>query len=150
MAQPAQLRADDFIFARFRGRKMDRKIQPRYEILVDAQRRHVKGMTNIFGMHEQMDFLVYGNSHLRRYNVVPGIRVVFWIKTEEILVSLIDQLRMKWTKLFICTWVAEIESELSGLDLNGEGGGRRWREIYGRPRLHSKGSQGQNLRANEH
>ena len=56
---------------------------------------------------------------------------------------------MERTKLSIRTGVAEIESELSGLDLNRHGVGRRRGEIYISPGLHPEDSESQDFRAYE-
>src|SRR6266404_7674390 len=149
MSEATKLGTNNFVLADLSGGEVQRNIQPGNKILLHTQLPHKKGMSNIFRMHEQMDFLVHGDSHLGGHDVVPGVRVVLWIKAEKILVGLIDQLRVKGTELLIRTVVAEIESELSGLDLDGEGGDRRWREIYVSPCLHSEDSEGQDFRAYE-
>ena len=84
-------------------------------------------MSNIFRMHEQMNFLVHGDRHLGGHNVVFGIRIIGSIETKEILRSLVDEFRVKGAELSIRTGVAEIESKLSCLDLDGHGVGRRRR-----------------------
>src|SRR5438445_5603128 len=106
-------------------------------------------MSNILRMHEQMDFLVHGNSHLSGHNVIFGIRIMFGIETKEILRSLTNELRVKGAERSIRTGIAEVERELSGLDLDGHGVSRRRGEIYVRPCLHSEDSEGQDFCANE-
>src|SRR5260370_30493526 len=111
MPEAAKLSENNFVLANLSCGEVQGNIQPGNKILLHTQLPQKKGMSNILRMHEQMDFLVYGNSHLRRYDVVPGIRVVFRIKAKKILVGLIDQFRVQRTELFIRTRVAEIESE---------------------------------------
>src|SRR5580765_686572 len=106
-------------------------------------------MSNILRMHEQMDFLVHRDSHLGGHDVVFGIRIMFGVETIEILRSLINELGVNGAELSIRTGVAEIESKLSGLDLDGHGVGRRRRQIYVGPGLHSEDSKGQDFSAHK-
>src|SRR5271166_956860 len=104
-------------------------------------------MSNIFGVHEQMDFLVYRNRHLGGHDVVPGIGIVLGIETKEVLRALINELRVKGAERSIRTGVAKIESELARLDLYRHSAGR-WRvEVDIRPRFDAEYSEGQNLNA---
>src|SRR6202521_1293047 len=96
-----------------------------------------------------MNFLVYGNRHLRGHNVVSGLGIMRGVETKEILRSFIDELGVIGTELSIGTWVTEIESELSGLDLDRHGVSRWSGEIYVRPCFHSKDSERQHFRAYE-
>ena len=82
-------------------------------------------MSNIFCMHQEMDLLVHGDRHFGGHDVVPGIRIMLGVETKEILRSLINEFRVSGAERSIRTGVTEIESELSGLDLDGHGAGRR-------------------------
>src|SRR5450759_115495 len=106
-------------------------------------------MANILRMHEQMDFLVHGDGHLGGHDVVFGIRIVVRVETEEILRSLVDEFGVKEAELSIGAGVAEIESELSGLDLDRHGVVRRRGEIHVGPSLYSEDSEGQDLYAHD-
>src|SRR5882762_6458914 len=145
MPEAAKLGTNNFVPADLRCRKVQRNIQSRNKILLHTQLPHKKGMSNIFGMHEQMDFLVYGNRHLSRYDVVPGLWVVLQIQAEKVLRPLIDQLRMDRSEVSVRPRIAKIKGKLSGLHLYGHGvrGGRR--EIYVGPCLHSEHSEGHHL-----
>ena len=68
--------------------------------------------------------------------------IVVGIETVEILVGLVDHLRVDGPEGSIRAGVAEIKSELPGLDLDRHGVGRRWSEIYVSPSLDSEDSQG--------
>src|SRR5208283_2559402 len=98
-------------------------IQSGNKILLHPQLPHIKGMSNILRMHEQMDFLVHRDRHFCGHDVVPGIRIMLGVETKEILRSLINELGMNGAELPIRTGIAEIESELSGLNLDGHGVG---------------------------
>src|SRR5277367_3206 len=106
-------------------------------------------MSNILGMHEQMNFPVYRNRHLRSHNVVSRIHIMLRIKTKEVQRSLIDKVRVNRPKFSIRTGIAEIESELSRLNLDRHGTRRRRREIRIGPGLHSEDSEGQNFDADD-
>src|SRR5438477_7809955 len=56
---------------------------------------------------------------------------------------------MNGAKLSIRTGIAEIESELPSLDLDGHSVGRRRRQIYVGPCLHPENSESEDLRAHE-
>src|SRR5664279_5120094 len=98
-------------------------------------------MSHILGVHEEMDFLVHGDDHRGSHDVVPCIRIMLRVKSKEVLRSFINKLGVKGAELSVWTGIAEIESELSGLDLDRHGVGRGRREIYVSPRLHSKDSK---------
>src|SRR5271170_2557762 len=100
-------------------------------------------MSHVLRMHKQMNFLVHRNGHLGGHNVVAGIHIMLGIKTKEILRSLVDEFGMKRSEFTIRARVAEIESELSGLNLDGHGIGRWRSEIYIGPCLHTKDSESQ-------
>src|SRR2546425_3368964 len=79
-------------------------------------------MSNILCVHEQMNLPIHWNTELGGHNVVLGVGIVVRIKTKYILGRLTNLLRMKRTELSIRTGIAEIESKLSGLNLNGHSG----------------------------
>src|SRR5437016_2741122 len=69
MPQAAKLGADNLVSADFRCRKVQGNIQPGNEVLLYPQFPHKKRVADVFGMHEQMDFLVDGDGHLRGHDV---------------------------------------------------------------------------------
>src|SRR5260370_13896220 len=111
MSEAAKLGADNFVLADLSCREVQRNIQTGNKILLHPQLPHKKGMSNILRMHEQMDFLVHGNSHLSGHNVILGIRIMFGIETKEILRSLTNELRVKGAERSIRTGIAELERE---------------------------------------
>src|ERR1700674_2909010 len=149
MPQATKLGADNFVPAGLGRGEVQRNIQPGNKILLHPQLPHKKRMPNILRMHEQMNFLVHGNSHLSGHNVVFGIRIICGIEAKEILRSFIDEFRVKGAELSIRTGITEVERELSGLDLDGHGVSRRSGEIYVRPCLHAEDSEGHDFCANE-
>src|ERR1700730_450950 len=106
-------------------------------------------MAQILRVHEQMNLPVRGDRHLSGYNVIFGVLIVGLIQTKEMRVGLANEIGVKRAELPVGTGVAEIESELSGLDLDRHGVGRRWGEILGSPRFGSKNAEGQNFGAHE-
>src|ERR1700691_4364404 len=70
VAQPAELRAYDFVSADFCGGKMNGEIQAGHKVLLNAQFPHVEGMTYVFGVHHQEGFVVHWNRHLAGYDVI--------------------------------------------------------------------------------
>src|ERR1700686_4099031 len=147
VSETTQLRAYNFVLTDFRGCKMHGKIQAGHEVLMDAQRRHVKGMANVLGVHEEMNLLVYRNGQLRCDDVISGFHVMFRIETKQILGGFADHLGMNWTKLSILTWITKIKCKLPGLSLNWHGVRRGWREIHPGPSLGSERAQSQNFNA---
>ena len=125
MSQAAKLGADDFVLTDLGRGEVQRNIQPGNKILLHPQLPHIKGMSHILRMHEEVDFLVHRDRHLGRHDVVPRIHIMLGVETKDILRSFVDQLGMKGAKLSVRTGIAEIESELSGLDLDRHGIGRR-------------------------
>src|SRR5216683_6209072 len=118
MSKSAKLGADNFVPAGLGRGEVQRNIQTGNKILLHPQLPHKKGMSNIFRMHEQMDFLVHGDRHLGGHDVVFGIRIMLGVETIEILRSLINELGVNGAQLSIRAGVAEIERELSGLNLD--------------------------------
>src|SRR5450631_962473 len=98
-------------------------------------------MSDILRVHEEMNFFVHGDDHRGGHDVVARIRIMFRVEPKEILRSFINELGVKGAEFSIRAGIAEIESELSGLDLDRHGIGRRRGEIYVSPRLHAKDSQ---------
>src|ERR1700730_18314666 len=129
MAKSAELRADDFVFAGLCRRKVDRKVQAGDKVLLYAQLADVEGMSDILGVHEQLNFPVDRHIKLRRDDVVARLDVVRRVETEEIRIAFVNFVRVQRSKLSIDTRVAEIESELAGLRLNLHGVGLRRSEI---------------------
>src|SRR5580704_11831146 len=149
MPQSTKLRTDDFVLADFRGCEVNRDIQARNKILLHPQFRNVEGMPHILGMHEQMNFAIHRNRHLRGYDVVFGILVVRGIKSEEVCVGLADLLRVKRPKLSIRPRISEVKRKLPGLHLNRQRVRRGRSEIHAGPRLYAKHTQSQTLGADQ-
>ncbi len=87
----AELGAHDFVFADLGRSEMQRKIQPGHEILLHPQLRHEKRVSDVFGVHEQMNLAIHWDGHLRGHNVVFRVLIVVLIKPKEILVGFVDQ-----------------------------------------------------------
>src|ERR1700686_1999006 len=85
VTEATQLRAYNFVLTDFRGGEMHGKIEAGHEVLMNAQRRHVKGMANVLGVHEEMNLLIYRNGQLGSDDVVPGFQVMLGIGAEQIL-----------------------------------------------------------------
>src|ERR1700676_475132 len=126
---------------------MHGKIEAWHEVLMDAQRRDVKRMANVLGVHEEMNLLIYRNGQLGSDDVVPGFHVMLGIEAKQILSGLADHLGMNWTKLSILTRITKIKCKLPGLNLDGHGVGRGWREVHPGPSLGSERAQSQNFHA---
>src|SRR5580693_1920679 len=101
-------------------------------------------MSNVFGVHQQMNFTIHRDSKFGCDDVVFGILIVSGIESKEILVRLIDLVGVEGTEFSVGTGIAEIESELARLhlDRNRVGGGRREGDVS--PSLGPEGSEGQN------
>src|SRR5277367_3041270 len=90
-------------------------------------------MAYVLGVHEEMNFAIYRNGHLRAHDVVAGFHVIGWVEPEVILASFVDLVGMKRGKLSVRAWITKIKCELArlGLDLQGV---RLWRcEVDIRP-----------------
>src|ERR1700690_4599541 len=106
-------------------------------------------MSHILGMHEQMNLLIHRDRHLRRHDVVSGIYIMLGIEAKEVLRSLVDEFGMKRSELSVGAGVTEIESELSGLHLDGHGIGRRGSEIHVGPCLYAEDAESQDFEAHD-
>ena len=128
---------------------MKRNIQSRDEILLDAQFGDVERMPHVLRMHQQVDLAVDRNRHLGSDDVVFGILVIGSVETKEVRVGLTDLVRVNWAEGSVGARVAEIECELSSLNLYGQrvGGGRS--EIDAGPRLCPEYAQSQTFCAHQ-
>src|SRR6185437_8722296 len=124
---------------------MQRKIQARNKVLMDSQFWYEEGVSYIFRMHQQMNLAIYGNGHLSCDNVILRIGIVRCIQPKEILACLTDHVGMSGAKFPIRSGVAEVESELPGLDLKRHCIGARRSEIDTGPSLGAKCAERQNL-----
>src|ERR1700722_14018801 len=141
VSETTQLRAYNFVLADFCSGKMDGKIEAGHEVLMDAKRRDVKGMTNVLGVHEEMNLLIYRNGQLGGDDVISRFHVMFRIEAKQILGGLADHLGMNWTELSILTWITKIKCKLPGLNLDGHGVSRGWSKINSGPSLGSERAQ---------
>src|ERR1700722_5840336 len=135
MPKAAELGADDLIFANFRGGEMDRHIQSRDKVLLNAQLRNKEGMSHILGMHEHVNLAVHRNRHLRGDDIVFRILIVRGIQTEKVGIGFADLFGMNRAELSVGAGIAEIKSELTGLDLHRYRIGSRRSEIHAGPCL---------------
>src|SRR5579862_7381083 len=92
-----------------------------------------------------MDLLVDRDRHFGGHYVIFGIWVVRLIQAEEILIGLTDLIRMEWAELAIRPRITEIESKLSGLNLDGHGVRRGRAQVLFGPGLDAENSQRQHL-----
>src|ERR1700688_979143 len=145
VSETTQLRAYNFVLTDFRGGEMHGKIQAGHEVLMNAQRRHIEGMANVLGVHEEMNLLIYGNGQLRSDDVISGFHVMLGIEAKQILGGLTDHLGMNWPELSILTWITKIKCKFPGLNLNRHGVGRRRGKINPGPSLGSECAQRENL-----
>src|ERR1700736_2146831 len=80
VSETTQLRAYNFVLADFRGGKMHGKIQHGHKVLMYAQRRQVKRMANVLGVHEEMNLFIYGDGQLSGDDVISGFHVMFRVE----------------------------------------------------------------------
>ena len=66
-------------------------------------------MAYVLGVHEEMNFAIYGNGHLRGHDVVAGFHVIGRVEPKVILVSFVDLVRMKRTELPVRAWITKIK-----------------------------------------
>src|SRR5579863_6164575 len=103
---------------RLRGCEMEREVQPWHEILLNPQFADIKGMPHVFRMHQEMNFPIYRNGHLRRDHIIASFDVICRIETEVVLISFVNFVGMKRTKLSVRSGIPKIKSKLSSLSLN--------------------------------
>src|SRR5580704_18252660 len=106
-------------------------------------------MSDVLGVHEEVNFPVHRDGHFRGHDVVLRVSVVVSVNAIEVLVSFAEHFRMNSAESSVRAGITEVKSELSCLHLDRYrvGGGRC--EINIRPSLDSKDAQRQNLRAHE-
>src|SRR5271157_107306 len=150
MPEAAELAAHNFIPANFRCREMKLEIQSRHEILMNSQCWNIERVAHVFGVHHQPDFLVHRNGHLGGHDVISGIWIAVGIKAKEVLVGLADLVGVQRAELSVGPGIAEIEGELSGLDLNGQGVSTGRREVDIAPGFYSENSQGKHFDADKY
>ncbi len=98
VSEATKLGTDDFVFADFRCREMNRDVQSRNEILLDSQFRDVEGVSDVLRMHQQVDLAVHRDGHLGCHDVVFGILVACGIEAKEVRVGLTDLVSMQRTE----------------------------------------------------
>src|SRR5215469_15165485 len=125
MAEAAQLRANDFVFADLRRGEVKGKVEPGNEVLLDAKLANVEGMTDVFGVHQKLHLAVHGHNQLAGHNVVPSRYVIGRIEAEIVLIALVYLVGMDCAELPVGARVAEVKGKLLGLglDLKGSGAG---------------------------
>src|SRR5262249_34977814 len=100
-------------------------------------------------MHQQMNLLIDRYSHFRGHNVIFRIWIVVDIETKNILISLVNFVRMKRPKLPVRPWISKIKRKLSGLYLNRERVRAGWCEVDCRPRLLAEGAEDDDFEADQ-
>src|SRR5256885_1928852 len=118
VSEAAKLRAHNFILPDFCSCEVQRKIQTGDKVLMNSQLWDEECVSDIFRVHQQMDFAIYGDGHLGSDNVILRVGIMRCIQPKEILVRLIDHVGMSGTKLSVRTGIAEVKRELPSLDLN--------------------------------
>src|ERR1700730_5583694 len=106
-------------------------------------------MTDVFCVHEELHFTIYGNGHFARYDVVTGLNVVGGVQTKIIGVPFVNFVGMEGTELSVYPGIAKIKGELARLRLNLHCVGLRRSKVHLRPRFLSKNAESQNLRTDE-
>src|SRR5271156_6521149 len=127
MAEAAELRADDFILADFRGREMNRNRQAWDRILLQAQFAHVKIVDYVLRVQNQFDLPIYRHGESGNYDVVFAGRIV-GIEAQRIAGRSADLLGVDAAELSVRSGIAEIESELIGGSFDFDGVGFGWRK----------------------
>ncbi len=107
--------------ARLGRREMEREVQPGHKILLNSQLANIEGMSHVFRVHQQMNFAVYGNGHLRGDDVISRFHVIRGIQAEIVLISFIDFVWMKRAKLPVRSGISEIKCKLASLRLDLQG-----------------------------
>src|SRR6266481_6720759 len=100
-------------------------------------------------MHHQRNRLVHGNDQGCRNDVIARVHIVGGIETEEILVAFVNFIGMHGTKFSVGSSVAEIETKLFGLYLDGKRVSSSFLEVDFRPRIFTEDAKRENLRADQ-
>src|SRR5258708_34426316 len=106
MPESAELRADDFVLANLCRRKVDCKVQARHKVLLYAQLANVKGMSDIFGMHQQLNFPVDRHIKLAGNDVVARLDIIRGVEAEEIGIAFVNFVGMQRPELSINAGIA--------------------------------------------
>src|SRR5580692_2057805 len=149
MTKTAELRTQNLEMPCLRGCEMKRKVQPRHKILLNSQFADVKGVPDVFRMHQEMNLPVHGDGHLRRDDVISRFHVVRGIQSEVVLIPFIDLVWMKRAKLSVLSGIPKIKSKLACLCLHLQSVRFGRRKIHFVPGFLSKHTQSQNFRANK-
>src|SRR5271154_2006088 len=149
MTKSAELRAQDFEMPRLRGCEMEREIQPWHKILLNPEFANIKGVSNVFCMHQEMNFSIDWDGHLRRDNVIASFHVICRIEPEVVLISFVNFVGMKRTKLSVRSRIPKIKSKLPRLGLNLQRVRFRRRKIHFGPSFLSKYAQSEHFRSHE-
>src|SRR6266487_980795 len=106
-------------------------------------------MSNILCVHEQADFFIDRNSHLRSDDVVLRVLVIVDVEPKNILIGFVDLLGMEWSEFSVRARITEIKRELPGLHLYWKRIDCRRREIDSCPRLLSERPQNEDLQTDQ-
>ena len=85
-----------------------------------------------------MNFFVDGYAHLCSDDVVLRVFIGVHIQAKNVLIGFVDLIGMQRPKLPIGSGIAEVKSELAGLNLNRKRIGCGRSEVDGGPRLLTK------------
>src|SRR5207248_11623244 len=96
-----------------------------------------------------MNFFVDGNAHLCSDDVILRVFIGVHIQAKNVLIGFVDLIGMQRPKLPIGSGIAEVKSELAGLNLNRKRIGSGRTEVDGGPRLLTKCPQNEELQANQ-
>src|SRR5258706_6955228 len=93
--------------------------QARNGVLLEAQRRNKKTMSDVLGAQNHFDRPVHGNGHTIHTDDVILRGNIFGVKTDRVFL-IVDELWIRPAELAVCPGIADIPSELLGgyLDLN--------------------------------
>ena len=120
MAQAAELSADDFKFAGLRGGEMQRDVEARHEILLDAQLADVEGVADVLGMQSELDGTIDRDGQRADDDVVAGSDVIGWVEAKVVAAAVVNFIGMQAAELAVGAGIAEIKGKLFGLNVDVE------------------------------
>src|ERR1700691_3130913 len=83
---------------------MDRKVETGNEILLNAQFGDIKRVTQVLGVHEQMDLPVDRYGHFSRDNIVLGILIVGCVQAKEVGLNMPPSARLGQSPVPVKVW----------------------------------------------
>src|SRR5271170_4882721 len=129
MPQTTKLRADNLELSSLGGREMYRDVEPRNDVLLNAQFGNVEGMNHVLRVHGQQNGLVHRDGERTHHDIVASGNIIGRIEPVIIPVSIADLVWMDRSELAVGSRVTEPEGELFGLQINAQRIGIRRREI---------------------